>query len=224
MNRSNQNGSVLVTVGLSILIVLALVFGLWAFSGRQDYKNKSDAKVAVAVAAAKQEQVSTDKNQYDELLKQPYKSFQGPSIYGTISFQYPKTWSAYVDQTASDEPINGYFHPGEVPGVNGSTAYRLRVELQNSDYSQVVEQYSSDITQGTLKASAYVPPKLKGTPNVQPGLRLDGAIDRNRDGTPLQGSMVILKVRDKTLQIYTQTTDGLSDFNNIVLPSLTFIP
>jgi hypothetical protein len=111
-----------------------------------------------------------------------------------------------------------------VPGVNGSTAYRLRVELQNSDYSQVVEQYSSDITQGTLKASAYVPPKLKGTPNVQPGLRLDGAIDRNRDGTPLQGSMVILKVRDKTLQIYTQTTDGLSDFNNIVLPSLTFIP
>jgi hypothetical protein len=36
--------------------------------------------------------------------------------------------------------------------------------------------------------------------------------------------MVVIKVRDKTLKIYTESTDYMSDFNDIVLKNLTFSP
>jgi hypothetical protein len=35
---------------------------------------------------------------------------------------------------------------------------------------------------------------------------------------------VVIKVRDKTLKIYTESPQYLSDFNNIVLKSLSFAP
>jgi hypothetical protein len=36
--------------------------------------------------------------------------------------------------------------------------------------------------------------------------------------------MVIIKVRDKTLEIYSESADYQDDFNNIVLASLSFAP
>jgi uncharacterized protein YpmB len=207
----------------AVLFVVSLIFGLYAFSKEQDYKKNSDQKAAVAVVAAKKQQSTEDQAKFDELNKQPYKSFTGPALYGTVSFNYPKSWSAYIDNGAT-EPINGYFSPGEVPGVQGSSAYRLRVELTDSDYSQVVQQYTVQATDGSVRSVAYVPPKMKDMTNVQAGVKLTGTVSRGGDGADHQGEMVILKVRDKTLQIYTETTDGISDFESIVLPSLSFIP
>ncbi|MDB5160971.1 MAG: hypothetical protein JWO96_351 [Candidatus Saccharibacteria bacterium] len=209
---------------LGVLFVLALVFGLWAFSSGQSYKKNSDAKVALAVSAAQKKQADEDKTKYDELAKQPYKTYSGSATYGTVNFNYPQSWSAYVDQSSQSEPLNAYFFPGEVPGTQGDASYPLRVELLSTDYAQAVAQFTPQVTDGSVKSSAYIPPKLKSTVNIQPGVKLDGAIGRNSSGTTQQGSMVIIKVRDKTLQIYTETASGLLDFNNIVLPSLTFVP
>ena len=33
------------------------------------------------------------------------KTFTGSSTYGSITFKYPNTWSSYVDQTNTSEPI-----------------------------------------------------------------------------------------------------------------------
>jgi hypothetical protein len=223
MQNQKGGGNTAVVISLVVLLLASLGFGYWAFSGRQDYKNNTDKKVAVAVASGKTQQSAADKASYDELIKKPYKSFTGNATYGTISFSYPKTWSAYVDQTDANEPLNAYFYPGEVPGVNGTTAYPLRVELVNTEYSQVLEQYSSIIAQGDAKSAAYIPPKMAGVNNVQPGVRLDGSLWQDND-VKQKGSMVIIKVRDKTMQIYSQSPDFASDFNNIILPSLTFVP
>ncbi len=221
----NQKGfsSTLSIVVLAGLLVLSLTFGYWAFSGRQDFKNNSDKKAATAAATAKTQQTAADKVTYDALIKQPYKTFTGSATYGTISFSYPKTWSAYNDQTSQTEPINAYFYPGEVPGVSSGTAYPLRVELTSTDYAEAIQQYSQQITGSTLKSAAYIPPKMAGVANIQPGTRFDGPLWQNGQ-TSQTGSMVVIKVRDKTLQIYSQSPDFANDFNNIVLPSLTFVP
>ncbi len=222
MLRRNQNGSV-ATFTIIIILVLALVatavFGGWAFMSRQDYKDNSDKKSAAAVAAAKTAQAADLQKQFADQQKSPYKTYKGSPTYGSVSFNYPNTWSGYVDESATNEPINGYFYPGIVPGLQSKAAYALRVELVDSDYSSVLGQHDSEIKDGSAKASAYIPPKMVGAANVQPGTRLDGALD---SGT--SGSMVIIKVRDKTLQVYTQSNDFLNDFNNTVLPSLTFAP
>ena len=218
---SRGGRGLITTIVLVILLIASLAFGGWAFSKMQDYKNNSDQKAAAAVENSKKQLQTQLQAQFDEQSKSPNKTFQGSPTYGTITFNYPKTWSAYVDTTNSNEPINGYFNPDVVPGLQSKTAFALRVELVQTDYSQLLQQYNSQITQGTVKDVAYVPPKMKNVQNVTAGSLLSGQINNN-DRTQ-NGSMVIIKVRDKSLQIYTQSNQYLNDFNNI-LASLTFVP
>jgi hypothetical protein len=225
MHKQNQAGvsSVALAIVFGILFVGAAGFGGWAFMGRQDYKNNSDAKSAQAVAAAEKIQADQLQKKFDEDYKNPNKAYKGPIAFGTVSFNYPKTWSTYLDDTNSAEPINSFFYPDIVPSTQSGSAYALRVELQNISYSQVLGQYDAQIKQGKIKAVAYIPPKMVGVANVQPGTRLDGIISQSSTGVHT-GAMVIMQVRDKTLKIYTESPDFLKDYNNIVLPSLTYVP
>jgi hypothetical protein len=207
---------------VSLLLILALAFGIWAFGQMQDYKTNVDKKVAVAVAGANKQQAAELQAQFEEQAKSPYKVFSGSPTYGSVTFQYPKSWSAYANSD-SNEPINAYFYADVVPGTESGAAYPLRVELVNTDYTQVVQQFTSQLGQGDLKAAAYIPPKMKGKANVLPGTRFDGAIGQSGNND-VSGSLVVIKVRDKTLQISTQTKAGVKDFDNIILPSLTFVP
>src|SRR5438105_1988355 len=111
MEKRHQSGSIVIEILLVLALAASAAFGYWAFSGRQDYKDNSDKKADAAVAAAKTAQAAQLQQQFDEKYKSPYKVFHGSSTYGTISFNYPKTWSAYVDETNSSEPINAYFYP-----------------------------------------------------------------------------------------------------------------
>lgn len=221
-NSRPPDGSILSSVLLCILLIAALGFGVWAFIGRQDYKTNSDQKAAAAVTSSKKQQAAELQAQFAEQSKSPNKSFQGSATYGSVSFSYPKTWSAYVDTSNSSEPINAYFHPNQVPGINSNTAYALRVELVASDYAQIIQQFSNTVSQGTLSAKAYLPSRMSGVANVQPGTLFIGQINPN--DTTQQGKLLVIRVRDKTLQISTQSNDYSSDFNNIILTSLTFAP
>jgi len=213
----------LIIVILLVVAVATAVFGFWAFESRQNYKDNTDQISKLAVQQALSNQKTQLDAQFQQELKSPYKTFTGTATYGSISFQYPNTWSSYVDQTNQSEPINGYFNPGDVPGVSSNSAFALRLELTSTAYNQVLQQYSSQVSQGTLTATAFVPAKMKNVANVQPGTLLKGAIDTN-SSTPLNGEMLVIPVRDKTLQIYTLSNDYLDDFNNVVLANLTFIP
>jgi hypothetical protein len=225
MQKQNEVGSTSVALALvfGILFVAAAAFAGWAFMGRQDYKSNSDQKAAVAVDTAKKAQAQQLQKKFDEDYKNPNKSYQGPVSFGGVTFSYPKTWSAYVDESGGSEPINGYFYPDKVPAINGGTAFALRAELLNSTYSQVMQQYASQIKAGKLKAAAYLPPKMAGVANAQAGTKLDGVVNHSQIGDQT-GSMVILQVRDKTLKVYTESTNFSPDFNNIVLNSLTYLP
>lgn len=211
----------IVIVALAVLLAASIVFGVWAFMKSQDYKNNSDQKSAAAVTAALKTEDSRLQAQFDAQSKQPYKTYTGSATYGSVTFNYPKTWSAYVDTTNVSEPINGYFYPDVVPASQSPTAFALRVELTTTDYASVLANYTSQITTGAVKASAYMPPKMNGVANAQPGTLLSGTV--TQDNTQ-QGTMLVIKVRDKTLKIYTESTDFNSDFNSIILPSLTFAP
>lgn len=226
MKRYSQSGGialVLSDVFLIAALIASLVFGWWAFGQRQDYKNNFDKKVKEEVAKAETVQKSELEAEFAEREKSPSKTFSGSATYGSITFTYPKIWSGYVDQNNTSTPINGYFFPDIVPAVNSGgstpTAYALRVELVAGDYTQLIKQFDSQIQQGKLTASAYVPPKMTGVANVQTGTRLDGELEAN-----IRGAMVVIKVRDKTLKIYTQSSRFLADFNETILKSLTFAP
>ena len=209
----------MIIVALILLLIAALAFGGWAYKKMNDYKNVSDEQINAAAQAAVKAQAQQLQDNFD---KQNVKSFQGSPTYGSITFNYPKTWSAYNDSTNNNEPINGYFYPDVVPGVQSATAFALRVELVNTDYGQILQQLNSQITQGALTARAYTPPKMQGVANVVAGTYFSGQI--NNQQQTQRGNLVVIKVRDKTLEIYSESNDFAADFNNIILASLTFAP
>ena len=202
---------------MSLLFVGAVTFGIWAFGGRQDYKNNSDAKVATAVAASKQAVQAADAKQYAEAAKSPIATYVGPDAYGSVHVGYPKNWSAYVD-TGSSYPLDAYFHPGYVPSTQSKQTYNLLVRIVANAYSQELARYSSIIANGTVKATPYSLPKV---PSVT-GVRLSGAIFP--DNPKSSGNSVLIPLRDKTLEVWIESNDYLPDFEKYVLPNLTFVP
>lgn len=197
-----------------LLLVSALGFGLWAFSERGTYKNNADELVAIAVTAAKAEAGAAKDKEHAEAMKSPYKTYEGPEQYGSVSVTYPKTWSAYVDTSGrGTAPMDGYFNPDVVPSLTDqSSSFALRVQVLNQSYSQALAQYENaeDVT-----VTPYSLPKVPKTV----GVKLVGQLEED-----VKGELVLLPLRDKTLQIFTQSQTYSNDFNNIILANLKFVP
>jgi hypothetical protein len=200
-----------------VLLIGAIGFGYWAFGERQDYKNNVDVKIADAVAVA-QQQVSTQKDkEFAQKEKYPYDTYTGPSAYGSLIVKYPKTWSGYVaTQNNGVNPINGYFHPGQVPSTTSlGSSFALRVSVAQQPYSAVLQQFQIYVKQGKTKAHAYRSPNVA---NVI-GTRFDGQI-----GPQKQGSMIVMPYREKTLELWTEDVSFRADFDNIILKNFSFSP
>lgn len=219
MRKSNQDGSVATLVALGVFIVLfitAASFGAWAFMSRQDYKNNADKKAADAVTIAIKQEDSKKDAEFVEQEKNPLKSYVGPETYGKITIQYPKTWSAMVDETASsDAVLNGYFHPDFVPGIDTSTNFALRLQVVSQSYDQILKQFDNLVKAGKTRVAPYQAPKVSGVT----GARVDGMFDSQKSG-----SMILLPLRDKTIKLWTEGDQYVGDFNNNILPNLTFVP
>jgi hypothetical protein len=218
MSTLNQKGSaaLLGLLALSfVLFICAGAFGIWAYSGMQDYKDNTDKKIAAAVESAiKIEDVKKDK-EADENEKKPLRTFKGSDTYGGLTIQYPKTWSAQVTQSDNGDPLDGYFHPDVIPGIKPDISYALRVKIVSQNYDVVMKQYEGLITAGTVKSTPFRPTNV---PTVL-GVKLDGKVE----GTKVV-RMVLLKLRDKTIKISSESDKFYADFDNIILPNISFTP
>lgn len=217
MKHKGERGSVsgLLIANLT-LILLSLVLGsvmIWALVSYNDQRQNVDAKIQKAVAEAKKQQYDSDAKTFAEREKQPYKQFVGPSELGRVTFDYPKTWSAYVGSDGGQgTSYEAYLHSGVVPPTISRQPYALRVSIDSRSYDQTLQQYQSSVQSGDLKSMAV-------TVNGFSGNRLDGKFPGG-----FEGSMVIFKVRDKSLRLYTETPVFRSDFDNIALKTLKFNP
>jgi len=211
-----KNHNLLVPLIASVvLFLLAIGFGAWAFMERQDYKDNSDQKAAAAAQETKAATQAEEAAKYAEEAKSPLKTFVGPSDFGSVTIQYPKTWSAYV-QEGSETPLNGYFHPNVVPDVEQETSvFALRVEIVEESYDQVLGEFTAASEQGEVTVAPYKLPKVSSVV----GSRIDGQVAQDK-----RGSMVLFPLRNVTLKVWTETDQYLTDFNDIILPNLTFSP
>lgn len=198
-----------------VLLVVVFIFGLWAFGKMQDYKNNVDQKIAEASEKVKLQTSTAKDKELSEKEKNPLKHYKGPATYGSIDFQYSKTWSAYVDQSNNSTPLNGYFHPDYIPGVQSGTAFALRVQVLNQTYDQELKQLDSKVKNGKVKVAPFRAPNV---PSVL-GSRAEGEINLGQKDTK-----IFLPVRDKTLEIWTESDQFVHDLDTIILSSLTYSP
>lgn len=215
MQKENGSVSVILAGVFGFLFVVTMVFGFWAFMSRQDYKTNVDAKIEEANILAVQEAETAKDAEFVEKEKLPTRTYRGPETYGSVSYEYPKTWSIYAEEAVSGTVLDLYAFPGVVPGIDNKQSYALRLEITSSSYDSEVKKFQSSVDKGEATSVAFRPDKV---PSVL-GVRIDGQIDNEKTG-----SVVILPLRDRTIKIYTELPQFTGDFNNIVLPTLNFVP
>lgn len=209
-------GLIIVVILLILLLFASGAYGYSMMSSRNDYRDNVQEKIDAAVAVAIDEREKELSIEFAEREKTPLVNYTGPSEFGTVSIDYPKTWSAYVDESKSGStPVDGYFHPSFVPGTNSGTSFALRLEVLEKTYDKELSQYASGVKRGEVRVA---PIKLEKVPSVA-GSRIDGEVERDK-----QGSVVLFPLRDKTIKISVLTDTFVDDFNNIILKNMSFQP
>lgn len=211
MKRYNErgaiNGSTIAIGALVLLVILFGSFGIWSYLNYVEQKTNVDEKIAVASAAAVIENSDKLQKDFEAAEKQPMRQFLGPSDYGRLTFDYPKTWSAYQ---ASDISQGGgvtyaaYLNPILVPPVSDKTKFALRITIEQKIFDKAVEVYAPLIKKGSLKSSVY-------SDGLHTGTRLEGNFNKD-----IIGTAVLIKMRDRTLTIRTDGDVFKADYEAIL--------
>lgn len=206
-NPTKKHVNIWLIFSILEFVLIAVLIGLlvWLYFEYDDQKTNVDNKVEIAVSAAKAEVRKADEIKFAQREKEPYRQFVGPSDYGRVTFDYPKTWSVYVHKEAGKAgSYEAYLNPITVPTVDNSQRFAARVVIEPKDYAKVIASYDSLVKKGELKAKSVKAGGVTGT-------RIDGNFTKD-----IRGSAVIFKIRDKTLTIRTDANAFMSDFNKLI--------
>lgn len=204
--RGSVNGWMVGTIGCLILFLIAGSLAIWAYMQYSHEKSNVDSKVAIEVAKGKSEQAESDQKKFSEEAKNPRIEFVGPSEYGRVSFMYPKTWSVYIENDGSNRgDYKAYLNPVAVPSAsNKASRFALRLEIINKNLDTVLNDYQSRLKKGELTSSSTEFNGISAT-------RIDGTFEKE-----LHGSVVLMKVRDKTIRFSTDADIFKPDFQTIL--------
>ena len=198
----------IVIIGVSLIAAVFIGLFIWMTARYNEASSDTNTKIDQAVAEAKKTQAEELEAKYAEEIKYPYNTFAGPVDYGELSFEYPKTWSVYIESDAAKGgDYKAYLNPREVNPVSRDTVNALRVSIVNKSYEDVVSEYSKS---EELQVSVV-------TVNSFSGNRYTGTIP----STNLKGIIVILKIRDKTAILQTDSMLFEEEFNKL-LETVTF--
>jgi hypothetical protein cdiviTM7_01856 len=204
--RGSVNGWMVGTIGCLILFLIAGSLAIWAYMQYSHEKSNVDSKVAIEVAKGKSEQAESDQKKFSEEAKNPRIEFVGPSEYGRVSFMYPRTWSVYIENDGSNRgDYKAYLNPVAVPSAsNKASRFALRLEIINKNLDTVLNDYQSRLKKGELTSSSTEFNGISAT-------RIDGTFEKE-----LRGSVVLMKVRDKTIRFSTDADTFKPDFQTIL--------
>lgn len=218
--KNSESGAIqtstLVAVIMTLLFIGSLIFGLTMLVGKSDLQKNLDAKVQAQVGEAVKKAQTLKDTELAEKEKSPVKSYTSPSTFGTVTIEYPKTYSAYVDETSSGSAaVNAYFHPNIVPKEEKGVNFALRMQVVQATYDSQVKSFDANAKNGKVTVKAFRSVKV---PSVL-GVRVDGEIFTGK-----QGTLVLIPLRDKTIKIWTESKDYAADLETYVIPSINFIP
>lgn len=201
----------IVLVLVSLVAVTFIGLFIWKYLEWDNIKTDVNGQIDAAVAVAVSENTTKLENEFLEREKYPYKTFSGPADYGSLSFEFPKTWNTYIAQDAtSGGNFEAYLNPGEVQPVSTQTINALRVQILNQTFENTARTYeglvnSNQLTITTREVGSTVANTYVGTlPN---GLR---------------GIATIFKVRDKTILLQTDAELFAEEYYKL-LNTVTFV-
>ncbi len=209
--KSGSNTELIKTIAILALSLVSVTFvGLfiWMLVQYNEVRDDVQGQIDIAVAKAKDEQAAKMNEEFAEREKLPNRVFSGPVDYGQLSFDYPKIWSVYIaDPATNGGDFNAYFNPIQVDTVAKNTINALRVSIVNKSFDAVVAEYQRVMDK---KDSGLTVESV--TVNGITANRYTGKIP----GTELSGYIIIFKIRDKTAIIQTDSVLFADDFNKLI--------
>lgn len=207
--RYHQGSSsvwIIIAIIAATLFMATSAFGVWAYISYNDQRTDVQGRVKLAVAEAVKIQSEEDEAKFQEEYKKPYLEFIGPAEYGSVSFDYPRTWSVFVEADGSNRgDFKAYLHPVSVPPIsNRDNRFAVRLEILNRDFDTILKQYQSQLRKGELKSST---PEYNGNAST----RLDGLFTND-----VRGSAVLMRVRDKTIRLSSDAETFNEDFEALL--------
>ncbi len=201
----------IILILVSILAVTFIGLFIWKYLEWNTLKTNFDGEVEKSVAEAVAANTTKLEAEFLEREKYPYKTFAGPADYGSLSFEYPKTWNLYVGRDA----VNGgdyeaYLNPGEVLPVSSNTINALRVTILDQPYDTIVRNYDNSVKNGKLEVETRNIGSTVG--NVYTGEFSNG----------IHGVAALFKLRDKTVVLRTDAPLFSEEFYK-VLGTVTFV-
>lgn len=200
----------IVLVVVSLIAVLFVGLFIWKYLEWDSVKTDVDGQIDAAVALAISENTTKLENEFLEREKYPYKTFSGPADYGSLNFEFPKTWNTYIAQDAANGGnFEAYLNPGEVQPVSTQTINALRVQILDQAFENVARNYENLTNSGQLSVTTR--PVGSAVANVY-----TGTLPNN-----IRGIATIFKVRDKTILIQTDAELFAEEYYKL-LDTVTF--
>ncbi len=201
---------IIVLVVVSLIAVTFIGLFIWKYLDWDSVKTDVDGQIDAAVAMAVSENTTKLENEFLEREKYPYKTFSGPADYGSLNFEFPKTWNTYIAADASNGGnFEAYLNPGEVQPVSAQTINALRVQILDQSFENVARNYDRQLQSGQMTVTTR--PVGTAVANVY-----TGNISNN-----IYGIVTIFKVRDKTILLQTDAELFAEEYYKL-LDTVTF--
>lgn len=201
-------------IGVSLVAVTFIGLFIWMSGEYNDIQENIEGQINSAVAEAKDEQAVEMEKEFFEREQYPYKIFLGPAEYGQLSFEYPKTWSVYVAEDASNGgDFEAYLNPDQVYAVDKETINALRVIIKDKSFDDVASEYQEKLEgeEPTLTVESISLKNNEDNTDIVANL-YSGVLP----GTELNGYIVIFKIRDKTVVLQTDSVSFKDIFDKIL--------
>ena len=206
--QTQKNRSVLwiiITIISGLTAITFIILFIWMYNKWNDTDSNVQGQINSAVAIARSEAAEKAEREFEEREKNPYKIFSGPADFGSLTFEYPKTWSLYEEEDAStNNDFSAYLNPDKVPPVDSNNPIALRVMILNESYDSYIQSYQSKVEDGSM------------TLTVSPVGGTNANIYKGRLDNDFQGIAAILKIRDKTVVMQTDALLYETEFNHIL--------
>ena len=205
MQNSGQNNKVILGILIFLVVGLAGLSG-WAIWQYIEERDTVEQQIEVAVDEALGEQREELEEEFEQELRNPFRTYSPPDVFGAIDIKLPKNWNIYVEEDEGGNlPVDLYIHPELVRDFDGELGpVAFRMQLVDELYDQATRNVRRDVDRGELDASTTEVSGIEGD-------RYEGVV---RDD--YVGVKVSLPYRDKTILMWTESESYLDDFEEML--------
>lgn len=155
-NKKAEGSKTIIIFVLAILVAIFAGLFVWKFLDWSNVNSTIDYKVEQRVADQERQIGDRLEAAYEAERNSDTTTFLGPNVYGSLTFSYPKTWSAYIekDESLNNGIYSAYLNPSSVGPITADSVFALRIRIENTDIKQAVASYDKEVMDGTMTSSA----------------------------------------------------------------------